>query len=128
MKVEGLVFAAVAAFLFLSDVVYWFLSKDPTGTTALGLAALLAVMIAYYLLYTARRIEPRPEDRGEAEISDGAGEVGFFSPHSHWPVAAALAFSLTGLGLVFGLWLGIIGFTVLVVAASGFLFENFVGR
>ena len=41
MKVEGLLFAGVAAFFAGIDVVYWYTSHDPTGTTALALAVAL---------------------------------------------------------------------------------------
>ena len=46
----------------------------------------------------SRRIEPRPEDRPEAEIADGAGEMGFFSPGSYWPIGIALSAAIAGLG------------------------------
>ena len=35
-------------------------------------------------------MEPRPEDRKDAEIADGAGELGFFPPYSWWPLWCAL--------------------------------------
>ena len=42
MKVEGLLFALLSAFLLSITLVYWLLSRDPTGTTALGLSGGLA--------------------------------------------------------------------------------------
>ena len=41
------------------------------------------------MLFTGRRVDPRPEDQLDAEIIDGAGELGFYSPHSWWPLATA---------------------------------------
>ena len=38
MKTEGLLFAGCAFFFAVVDIVYWTLSHDPTGTTALALA------------------------------------------------------------------------------------------
>ena len=35
--------------------------------------------------------EPRPEDRMDGEIADGAGELGFFPPYSWWPLWCAAA-------------------------------------
>jgi len=127
MKVEGYVFAFIAVFLVPVTVVYWILSEDPTGTTCLALSIGLTFMIGYYLLFTARRMEARPEDRPDAEISEGSGEVGFFPPHSWWPIALAAAFTTTMLGLVFGPFLIMIGAAVLVVASLGMLFEYYVG-
>lgn len=128
MKVEGKVFAVVAAFLAGASLVYWYMSKDPTGGVALAFSAGLAFLIGYYLYFTARRMPPRPEDVGEAEIADGAGEVGFFSPHSWWPLALAAGAALVALGFVFGIWLIIIGVATLFTGLTGLLFEYYVGH
>ncbi len=127
MKVEGLLFALYAMFLVAVSTVYWLLSQDPTGTTCIALSGGLAFIIGYYLLFTARRMEARPEDRPNSEISEGSGEMGFFSPHSYWPIYLAAAFSVMTLGLVFGAWLFIIGLFAVLIASGGFLFEYYVG-
>jgi hypothetical protein len=127
MKVEGLLFAILALFFLVTAGIYWLLSRDPTGFTCLVLSGGMAFIIGYYVLFTARRMDDRPEDREDAEIAEAAGEVGFFAPHSWWPIALAAAFALTTLGLVFGPFLVVIGFLALLVAASGFLMEYYVG-
>ncbi len=127
MKIEGYVFAFIAVFLVPVTIVYWILSQDPTGTTCLALSIGLTFMIGYYLLFTARRMEARPEDRPDAEISEGSGEIGFFPPHSWWPIATAGAATIVALGLIFGAWIGLIGFFLLLIAVFGFLFEYYVG-
>ena len=127
MKVEGYVFAFIAAFLVPVTIVYWVLSQDPTGTTCLALSIGLTFMVGYYLLFTARRMEARPEDRPDAEISEGSGEVGFFPPHSWWPIALAASFSITMVGLIFGPFLVLMGALVLVISTLGLLFEYYVG-
>ena len=127
MKVEGLLFAFLAIFLLAVSAIYWLLSGDPTGFTCLLLSGGLAMIVGYYLMFTARRMQARPEDREDAEIAEGAGEVGFFAPHSWWPIALAGAFTLTTLGLVFGPFLILIGFTTVLIAVSGMLFEYYVG-
>lgn len=124
MKANGLLFAVIAAFVGIADIVYWFTSHDATGTTCLALTFGLFTLMGYYLLYTARRIgTPAPQDRADAAISDGAGEVGFFSPHSVWPPGIALAFALVLLGPIFGYWLSVMGFAGLAVTIRGLLFE-----
>lgn len=127
MKIEGYLFALIGLFFVPVTVVYWLLSEDPTGTTCLALSIGLAVMVGYYLLFTARRMDARPEDRPDAEISEGSGEVGFFAPHSWWPMALGISFNLTLIGLVIGPFLALIGFAVLSVASLGLLFEYYVG-
>ena len=127
MKVEGLLFALLSVFFLVTSGLYWILSHDPTGFTCILLSGGLAFIIGYYLLFTARRLEARPEDRLDAEISEGSGEMGFFSPHSWWPVATAAAFTITTLGLVFGRFVLLIGAGAILITTAGFLFEYYVG-
>jgi hypothetical protein len=128
MRIEGYLFVFSALFFALMDVVYWLWSHDPTGTTALALTVLLAGLIGFYLLFTGRRVGPRPEDDKEAEIADGAGELGFFSPHSWWPLFSALAAATAALGVVIGWWMVILGMMFVVLAAIGFVFEYYRGH
>jgi hypothetical protein len=123
MKVEGYLFAFIAVFLAGTDVVYWFTSHDPTGTTALALGALLGTLVGSYLLVTAHRMEPRPEDLENAEIADGAGEVGFFSPYSWAPLWCGLAGATFFAGVAFGWWLCFIGIALAVPAVGSMVFE-----
>jgi hypothetical protein len=127
VKIEAYLFGFLAAFLAPVSVIYWYFSEDWTGTTCLVLSVLLAFMIAYYLWFTARRMEARPEDRPDAEIAEGAGEVGFFAPHSWWPLAMALSFTVTVVGLIFGPFLVIIGAGFLLISVFGLLFEFYLG-
>src|ERR1700727_2393400 len=109
MKVEGWLFLGCGIFFGAADIVYWYLSKDPTGTTALALAVRLAVLTGFYVLFTGRRLPERPEDNPQGEIAQGTGEIGFFSPHSWWPLFVGLAGALTAVGVAIGWWLGLIG-------------------
>ena len=127
MRIEAYLFGALAVFLVPVSIVYWYLSRDFTGTTCLVFSVFLAFMVAYYLWFTARRMEARPEDRPDAEISEGAGEVGFFSPHSWWPIALGASFTVTMVGTIIGPFLAIIGAGFLAVALAGLLFEYYVG-
>ena len=67
------------------------LTDDPTGTAALMMTTLLAALVTFYLGFHANKMDPRPEDLKEAEVVDGAGELGFFPPYSWWPLWCALA-------------------------------------
>lgn len=123
MKAERNLFVLLAVFLGGSTIVYWYTSKDPTGTTALALSAGLGALIGFYAYSLGRRMAPRPSDRGDADIAEGAGELGFFSPHSWWPLIAAASAAVMFLGLVFGWWLFIIGTGFELVAVVGMLFQ-----
>lgn len=127
MKVEAWVFGILTLFVLIVAPIYWVMSEDPTGTTALVMTFFLALLVTFYLSITARRMDARPEDRKEAEIADGAGELGFFPPYSWWPLWCAATLSIIVLGLVFGWWLFIIGTGLGIVALSGFIFEYYRG-
>jgi hypothetical protein len=128
MKIEGYLFVFSALFFAIMDVIYWLWSHDPTGTTALALTVGLAGLVGFYLLFTGRRTGMRPEDDKQGEIADGAGELGFFSPHSWWPLFAALAAATAALGAVIGWWLLMIGMLAVILAAIGFVFEYYRGH
>ena len=125
MKVEGYLFAFIAVFLGGADGVYWFTSHDPTGTTALALGAGLGLLVGTYLLFTATRMEPRPEDLDDADIADGAGELGFFSPYSWAPLWCGLSAATCFLGIVFGWWLFFIGAAFAIFAVGSMVFEYY---
>ena len=127
MKFEGFLFIGCAVFFGAVDIIYWYFSKDPTGTTALALSVGLAFLSGFYLLFTGRRLPMRPEDDNEGEIVQGTGEIGFFSPHSWWPFWVALAAAVTAVGLAVGWWLVLIGFVAMMFAAVGFVFEYYRG-
>src|SRR5258708_31563560 len=91
MRVEGWLFLGCAIFFGVADIFYWSLSHDPTGSTALALSVALAFLIGFYLLFTGRRLPERPEDNPQGEIEQGTGELGFFSPHSWWPLFVGLS-------------------------------------
>ena len=129
MKVEALIFNIIGFFCVLAAVVYGFWAREPIGTTALVLSAGLTFLIGGFFWFVSRRIDARPEDRKDADIADGAGELGFFSPGSYWPVALAASAALMGLALAFFYsWLIIIAGAALMITIGGLLFEYYVGQ
>ena len=83
---------------------YWFITGDWTGTSALTMTTLLAGMVTLYLGFHATKMDPRPEDRKDAEIADGAGELGFFPPYSWWPLWCGATLAVCVFGVAFGAW------------------------
>ena len=128
MKVEGYLFLGCAVFFAVMDVIYWYFSHDPTGTTALAFSVGLAFLAGFYILFTGRRLPRRPEDSPEGEISEGTGELGFFSPYSWWPLYLALAAATAAVGFAIGWWLFLIGAMCIVLATIGFVFEYYRGH
>src|SRR4051794_41024308 len=129
MKSETWIFAICAVFFTLVAPAYWFISGDPTGTAALVMPALLAILVTFSLVFHASKMEPRPEDRKDAEIADGAGELGFFPPHSWWPLWAGLALAVVVFGSAMAAWwLVIIGVGLVGLAVCGWIYEYYVGE
>lgn len=134
MKIEGRIFLFIMYFCFIMAGVYAWWTDHETSIEWVGVAALilsggLLGIIGTYLQFVARRIDPRPEDRSDAEISDGAGDLGFFSPGSYWPLGIAMSASGIALGLAFRQWWLVVTGTVMVVlTVSGLLFEYYVGQ
>ncbi|MGW4243834.1 cytochrome c oxidase subunit 4 [Nocardia sp. NPDC004722] len=134
MKVEARIFELITVFFVIVAVVYgYFTGRSRTGvewagTTAIVLSAGLALIVATYFRFVARRLDLRPEDYEEAEIVDGAGDLGFFSPGSFWPILLAGAGSITALGFAFfQYWLIAIGVISILAAAAGLVFEYHLG-
>jgi hypothetical protein len=129
VKVEALIFNLIALFCVVAAVIYGVWSQEPIGTTALVLSAGLTALIGGFFWFVSRRIDARPEDRKDAEIADGAGELGFFSPGSYWPFGLALSAGLMGLALAFWFpWLIILAGIALLLTIGGLLFEYYVGQ
>jgi len=127
MKVESRLFELIAAFFFVAAIVYVLLSHEAAGTAALFITGGFGLIIGTYFRFVSRRLETRPEDNPDAEISDGSGDVGFFSPGSYWPVTMAAAVALAALSLAFFyVWLLVIAGAFLLVAIAGFVFEYHV--
>jgi putative flippase GtrA len=135
MRIEARLFEILTGFFIIAAIVYGVLTAtfqhgglEWAGTTALVLTAGLSLIIGTFFRFVARRLDTRPEDYEEADIADGAGELGFFSPHSWWPILIALAFSTAAVGAALWLpWLIATGIVAVLAAVSGFVFEYYIG-
>ena len=132
MRVEARLFGILCGLFLVFGIVYalwtWGDSGrvEVVGTTALVLSGGLALIMGSYFAFVARRIDARPEDRSDADIAEGAGELGFFSPGSYWPVTLASSAAITGLGLAFvEWWLVALGIVAVLFSVGGLLFEYY---
>ena len=128
MKTEARIFLIIAIFCFLSTVVYAAWAKEIVGIVGISLTGGLCFIIGTYFWFVSRRVEMRPEDNPDAEIYEGAGELGFFSPGSYWPFGLALAAALAGIALAFFYaWLIAIAIVSILVMVGGLVFEYHTG-
>ena len=127
MKAESWIIVSLAVFCALVAPIYWWITYDPTGTTALVMTTLLCTLLGFYLIVVAKQIAARPEDRLDGEIFEGAGEQGFFPPYSWWPLYCGMAFTAIVLGVVIGWWLFIIGVAIGLFTLIGWIYEYYRG-
>ena len=129
MRVEARIFEILTAFFFTSAAIYGLWSHgEPVGSVAITLTGGLTFIVGTYFRFVSRRVRMRPEDNTEAEISDGAGELGFFSPGSYWPFGMALAASVVGYALALDQWWMVaIGLALVIGTVCGLVFEYHLG-
>ncbi|WP_306367564.1 cytochrome c oxidase subunit 4 [Nocardiopsis sp. CC223A] len=135
MKTQAYLFMGVSTFFGLAALLYIYWSWQDTGaiewtgTTALVVSIGFGWMIGYWLWQSARRSEHfhglPAEERLDGEIAENAGEYGFFSPHSWWPMFVALSVAFTAVGVAIGWWMVIIGGFAIILTAIGWVFEYY---
>jgi hypothetical protein len=124
MKASWKLFIGLSVFYVIMTLIYWQVGGESVGIAGMLLSACLAGMVGFYVWFTQKRIGVTlPEDNLTAEISDGAGELGFYSPHSWWPLPVALSACAFGLGLIIGWWLSLISLGALIISVIGMVTE-----
>ena len=124
MKFEAKFFLYLTPFFLVVGGWYaWWSNGEPVGTAGLLLVGGLMGMIGFYLALLSRRIDPRPEDDGYADVEQGAGDQGVFSPWSWWPLVLAASAAISFLALAIGWWLFPIGAAVAVIGLTGWVME-----
>jgi hypothetical protein len=123
MKASYRLFVGLSLFYALMAVIYYFVGGEAVGITCISLSSGLAAIVGFYVWFNNNRLGLLPQDNVTAEIADGAGELGFYSPHSWWPLPVALSACAAGLGLLVGWWLTTIALGALFISVFGFALE-----
>lgn len=125
MRAETYLFAGVAVFFAVTGVGYAFWSTfEPVGTTTLAVSFLMSSLVSFFCLRQHRARGERLQDRKDADVQEGAGPLDFFPAHSYAPVVTAAGVALLATGIVYGVWLTLIGVGVMAPGVAGFVFEN----
>ena len=124
MRATWILFAFLTIFYVVIDVIYFLVGGEELGVTAIALCAGLALLIGFYIWFSERRQGGKlPEDKMDGDIAEAAGEIGFFPPHSWWPLWVSFAIMVCGVGLIVGWWLTLIGVGALLITVLGFVLE-----
>ncbi len=124
MKTESFFYLGVTAFFVVIAGIYWFTSYEDAGTTMLVASSLLGLLAGGYLLFQARKFPPRPEDRADATLADGAGPVDEFPGSTIWPFVFGLGAVIFATGFVFGVWVILAGAVVFVLGLVGLIRQS----
>jgi cytochrome c oxidase subunit IV len=125
----------VSVFGLVAGTIYWFLSYEPLGTVALLLLGAGPGFAALYIIQqhrsrgaepgslreTLRRFAgiPPPDPPGPKALDDR--DLGVLPLPSIWPFAASLGLAVALSGLIFGLWLVILGLGVALYSGWGWI-------
>jgi Cytochrome c oxidase subunit IV len=146
MTDEAAMMLRVSAFGFASGIVYWFLSYEPLGTVALLLLGAGPGFAGLILLQERRRQGGPSESRadvlrrfaglppgdppGPADKRDD--DLGVLPLPTIWPFLTSLGLAILLTGLIYGLWLIVLGLGVAAYGTWGWLAainrENRYGR
>jgi hypothetical protein len=124
MKVESLFYLGITAFFIIIGTIYWFTSYEDAGTTMLAASSLLGLLAGGYLLFQARKFPPRPEDRPDATLAEGAGPVDRFPVSTVWPFVFGFGATVLATGFVFGVWVVLGGAIVLAFGVIGMIRQS----
>lgn len=130
MRGEIKLFGLLVPFFVVVTAIYAYFTdwQEWVGIVGLALTTALVGFIAGYLWLTARKLDPRPDDNPHGEIEEAAGDYGFFSPHSWWPLWLGLSSAVLFLGVAIGWWMVIIAAPFAAIATVGWTFEYFRGE
>jgi hypothetical protein len=146
MTDEAGILLRVSIFGFVAGIVYWFLSYEWLGTVALlllgagpGFAGLILVHeqrqrggTGESRAVALRRLAGIPPQDPPGPEDLGAEDLGVLPLPTIWPLAASLGVAMLFTGLIYGLWLVILGVGLILYAAWGWLAavnrENRYGR
>jgi hypothetical protein len=124
VRVEAIILLFLGLFFGIVGVVYWFWSYEDAGTAMLIGTCTLGLLPGSYYFYWHRRMGQRVEDRDDASIAEGAGEINSFPSTSIWPFVLGMGAFLTVISLVFGIWLIFPGISLIITALVGVTAES----
>lgn len=100
MKIALGLFVSSATFTTVLAVAYWFVTREPAGTTLLSFMTAALLVIAGYIFFAEREADLLA-DKERATMAEARGEhVGTFVVHSPVPFWAGLSIFAVVLGLV----------------------------
>jgi len=116
LKVQWRIFLALAGFIALYAVIYWFVSYEDAGTTLLALASGLALLFGGYLFVQDRKAGPA--------TASSEPEEHYLPESSLWPLGIGVGVFLAFNGLILGLPWTVPGVVLVATSVGGFVRQS----
>ncbi|SIN09381.1 Cytochrome c oxidase subunit IV [Mycobacteroides abscessus subsp. abscessus] len=125
MRITGLLFGGLTVFLVPVAIVYGFMTgfEEWVGFPALLLTAIMCGFLAFFIFFTEKHHPDQPSDNLDGEIVDAAGDYGFYSPWSWWPLMLGIVCAIAVVGMAVGWWILAIAAPLAVVGLVGWVYE-----
>ena len=125
MKLFSKIFGLIGVFLIPVGITYGFMTdfNDWAGFPALLATAVMCLFLWYFLSFTDKKHPDMPYEDLDGEISHAAGDYGFYSPWSWWPLLIGVACSIAVVGLAVGWWIFLLSLPVAALAVIGWVYE-----
>lgn len=124
MRTYGLFLCGIGVFFGVIGLVYWFFSYEDGGFLMLIGTTLLGLFPGSYYLWWSYHMKLQPDDDPDADVAEGAGDIGSFPASSIWPFILGMGALFATLTFVFGLWTAPIAAALLISGAIGGTVES----
>ncbi|WP_208028750.1 aa3-type cytochrome oxidase subunit IV [Rhabdothermincola sediminis] len=120
LPTESKVFLAIGGFYLLIAVIYAATAYEWAGVALLGLASVFAFIVAGYLAWRVRDVQPEAEATEYPDLAGPPVHEGLYLPHSSvWPLGAGAGAALMLAGIPFGWFVWVPGVAVLGLSLVG---------
>lgn len=126
MRTIGILFNLIGVFLIPVGIVYGIMTKldDWAGFPAILATAAMCFFLGTFLMFTDKKHPDQPNDNLDGEIADAAGEYGFYSPWSWWPLVIGAICAVLVTAMAIGqYWLALIAGIVAILGCVGWVYE-----
>ena len=124
MRTYALFLIGIGVFFGAIGLIYWFFSYEDGGFLMLIGTALLGTFPGSYYLWWSHHMKLQADDDPDADVAEGAGDVGSFPASSIWPFILGMGALFACLTFVLGLWFAPIAATLLISGAIGGTVES----
>src|SRR6266542_2750986 len=114
MSDDAALLLRVSAFGLVAGAIYWFLSYEALGTVALLLLGVGPGFAGLFIMWHRRA-------NGDGDNSLQEQDLAVLPLASIWPFAASFGLAVVGSGLIFGLWLVILGLGIALYSGWGWI-------